>query len=472
MPTPTPGDDILQGTAQPDTISGLDGNDTISGLGADDTLNGDGGNDVIDGGTGMDTMTGGLGNDTFHVDNLGDTVVEGAGQGTDTIFASVSYNLSGREIEIFTLVGTANLHGYGNSLGQTINGNTGFNQLYGNGGNDVLNGGAGDDILDGGTGADTMAGGADQDIYYVDDAGDVVIETAANGWDAIFSSVTFSLTGVGVERLALTGIGNVDAIGNSLNNYLDGNAGANLLSGGGGEDRLRGDAGDDILFGGDSRDSLDGGTGADRMEGGPGDDSYVVDNVLDRVVEQENQGYDQLVSYVTYDLTGRNIEYFELAGGANISAYGNSKNNVLRGNPGNNTLLGLGGDDSLDGGMGADTLNGGEGQDLLFGGSGPDTFAFNTPLGPGNIDTIQSFAADDAIQLWRSTFTALNAGAALDPGAFRTGTAAQDADDRIIHNNATGALYYDSDGIGAAAQAQFATLNTQFALSAADFVIL
>jgi Ca2+-binding RTX toxin-like protein len=45
------------------------------------------------------------------------------------------------------------------------------------------------------------------------------------------------------------------------------------------------------------------------------------------------------------------------------------------------------------------------------------------------------------------------------------GTAAQDANDRIIYANISGALYYDSDGAGGNAQVQFADVGRSLALT-------
>ena len=50
------------------------------------TLIGGGGNDTLDGGTGVDGMIGGTGNDTYFVDNVGDVIVENAGEGIDTVY--------------------------------------------------------------------------------------------------------------------------------------------------------------------------------------------------------------------------------------------------------------------------------------------------------------------------------------------------------------------------------------------------
>src|SRR6185295_1380467 len=109
----------------------------------------------------------------------------------------------------------------------------------------------------------------------------------------------------------------------------------------------------------------------------------------------------------------------------------------------------------IEGNAGANTLNGGDGSDTLVGFAGADTFAFTTALGGGNVDRIADFsAADDTIALDHTMFAGLGLGA-LNANAFVTGTSAQDADDRIIYDQATGALYFDADGSGSGAAVQF-----------------
>ena len=53
-------------------------------------------------------------------------------------------------------------------------------------------GGIGNDLLNGGVGADTMRGELGSDTYFVDNAGDVVIDFGA-GIDRIVSSISTSL---------------------------------------------------------------------------------------------------------------------------------------------------------------------------------------------------------------------------------------------------------------------------------------
>ena len=60
-------------------------------------------------------MVGGAGNDTYFVDNAGDAVIENANEGTDTVFAAVTYGLTAN-VENLVLQGSADLQGYGNGL--------------------------------------------------------------------------------------------------------------------------------------------------------------------------------------------------------------------------------------------------------------------------------------------------------------------------------------------------------------------
>ena len=189
----------------------------------------------MDGGAGVDTLVGGLGNDTYLVDDTSDVVTEASDEGTDTVFSSVSYEISDADVENLTLTGTGNIDGTGNSSANTLTGNAGVNTLVGGSGNDSLIGAGGADTLDGGSGVDTLVGGAGNDTYVVDDTSDVVTEASDEGTDTVQSSVTYTLSS-DVDNLTLTGSDNINGTGNALANTLTGNSGVNTLIGGSGND--------------------------------------------------------------------------------------------------------------------------------------------------------------------------------------------------------------------------------------------
>ena len=147
-------------------------------------------------------------------------------------------------------------------------------------------------------------------------------------------------------------------------------------------------------------------------------------------------------------------------GGGNDSLNSGEGNDFLDGGAGNDSLIGSLGNDTLNGGDDSDDLDGGTGNDSLIGGSGNDQFIFNTALGATNVDTISGYSTTaDTIVLDRAVFTALGSPGTLTAGAFNTGSAASQADDRIIYDTTTGALLYDADGVGGVAAVQFATLT-------------
>ncbi len=402
----------------------LTGVDNFSGIGnsLDNQLTGNSGANTLDGGIGIDTMTGGAGEDTYYIDNIGDSVVEGANAGDDTVRSGVSYTL-GANVENLILTGSAILDGTGNGLANIITGNSAANILKGNAGNDTL---------DGGVGADTLVGGVGDDTYVVDNAADTATEGLNAGIDTIVSSVSWIL-GNNIENLTLAGSGSIDGSGNALGNRLTGNDGVNVL---------------------------DGQAGVDVLTGWAGNDTYIVDNAGDVVVESRNEGTDTVNSSVSYVL-GDNVENLILSGTDGLSGTGNTLNNILTGNAGEN---------QLDGGNGNDMLDGNAGNDLLTGGAGFDVFRFTTT---GHIDTITDFiVADDTIQLENAVFTLLTTTGTLAASQFVIGADALDANDFIIYNNATGALLYDADGNGISVAAQIATVGVGLAMTNTDFVVI
>jgi Ca2+-binding RTX toxin-like protein len=169
----------------------------------------------------------------------------------------------------------------------------------------------GRDTLDGGAGADTMRGYGGNDSYFVDDAKDVVIESASSsqGFDTVLTSTTYALDGgTGVERLMVHQImpganGNlftepratppalasatVNLTGNNFTYELIGHDGANTITAGAlaGLTKsseynptigavLLGLGGTDTLIGGERDDHLFGGAGDDKLTGNAGNDSF------------------------------------------------------------------------------------------------------------------------------------------------------------------------------------------------------
>ncbi|MBD0413673.1 S8 family serine peptidase [Oryzicola mucosus] len=216
---------------------------------------------------------------------------------------------------------------YGNTSANMLYGMRGADKLYGGAGADTLDGGTNNDRLDGGADIDTMRGGAGNDIYVVDNAADLVVEYFGEGTDQVIAKISYSLAGLEVENLDLSG-GNINGTGNAYANVIDGTAGNNVL---------------------------DGKAGADKMVGHTGNDTYYVDNASDNVVEDDGEGNDKIIASVSYSLAGRYVETLDLVGTGNINATGNKLNNVLDGNNGNNVLDGKAGPDTMIGKDGNDT---------------------------------------------------------------------------------------------------------------------
>jgi Ca2+-binding RTX toxin-like protein len=283
-----PGNDILDGGAGTDILLGGDGSDTyVFGRGyAEDRIYETGGEaDVIRFGDGVATADIAVSRDESNL------YLAIAGTG-DRLVVSDFFTDGGHRVEqvefrdgtVWVLddawldsrfsSATAGADCLWGSAGDDVlDGLDGDDRLHGGAGDDRLTGGTGDDLLHGGRGADRMAGGAGSDVYWVDDAGDVVVEAPGEGTDTVRSSVTFVL-GDPLENLELildnsvieaflrgeidimgTGVADCDGTGNGLDNLLTGNFGCNVLTGGAGNDTLDGRFGDDTLVGGEGDDT-------------------------------------------------------------------------------------------------------------------------------------------------------------------------------------------------------------------------
>ena len=165
----------------------LTGTAAINGTGnaLNNAITGNSANNVLNAGTGGDRLAGGRGNDTYIVDGPGDTVIESAGEGTDTVQSSASRTLD-TEVENLTLSGSAAINGTGNALNNRITGNSSANSLAGGAGNDRLEGRRGNDSLTGGTGADQFvfldapsSGGVDRVTDFVRGTDELLFENSA-----------------------------------------------------------------------------------------------------------------------------------------------------------------------------------------------------------------------------------------------------------------------------------------------------
>src|SRR5262249_45292686 len=158
-----------------------------------------------------------------------DVVTEKTNAGIDTVQSRVSYTL-GANIENLMLIGESTINGTGNSLDNTLIGSRAGN------------------VLNGGAGADAMMGNGGDDIYTVDNIGDIVAENPDEGFDTINSSVSRTLPD-NVEKLILAGSASINGTGNTSGDYVVGNSGSNALNGKSGDDLLNAGAGNDSLVG-------------------------------------------------------------------------------------------------------------------------------------------------------------------------------------------------------------------------------
>jgi Ca2+-binding RTX toxin-like protein len=439
------------GNLQGSSLAFADGSRFLIGGGGAEKLVGSAGADWLDGRGGADTLVGGDGNDVYVVTQAGAIVYEASATGgIDEVRTSLANYTLGANVENLRLLAAGSANGTGNALANVLFAGAGDNVLNGGAGVDTvsyayatggvslwlalasaqatggsgsdtllnlenaigsdfadslrgnalanaLDGGAGDDTLDGGGGADRLAGGGGNDTFYVDQAGDVVVEddaTAAGGIDLVVSLLAATTLGANVENLRLASTGLADGTGNGLDNTLWAGAGDNRLNGVGGIDTVSyalasgaitvslaltgaqatGGSGTDTLLnvenlvgsayadaltgnalanrldGGAGADTLTGGLGADTMTGGAGNDVYQVYDAGDVVVETDAGaagGTDRVDAWTSCTLAA-NVENLRLLGTADIVATGNALDNVFQVGFGSATLDGAGGIDTLD----------------------------------------------------------------------------------------------------------------------------
>ncbi len=352
----------------------------------------------------------------------------GGTAGTHIIGDILNDTLHGAEADDSILGGDGN---------DSLYGDKGSDTLLGQAGDDRINGWSGDDTIDGGAGADILIGGQGSDLIYVDDAGDIVVESKKwAGSDTVIASVDFRMGKAHVERVELTGDARI-AVGNGLANLLIGNDGNNIL---------------------------DGQKNNDTMIGGLGNDTYLLRAPDEVVIELPDEGIDAVRAFRSYKLPD-NVERLYLLsvldpdgnGIEGMTAVGNELDNLLVGNPYDNVIIGR------------------EGSDTLRGQAGADTFVFDRPIGADNVDRILDFNTNEAnegdiLQMKQTYFPGIVKGV-LDAAHFVAGTAALDADDHFIFDQASGQLWFDADGSGAGGQELVVTFDQNALVTASDILI-
>ncbi|MFA7280878.1 MAG: M10 family metallopeptidase, partial [Sterolibacterium sp.] len=468
------------------------GNDTLKGNALDNFLDGGAGDDTLVAGTGNDTLEGGNGNDTavlpgtladyrFQFDNLGISITH-LNSGNVNLVRNVEYCTFAditKSVAELAEDPSAGLQLSGTEKVDTLAGSSANDNLQGNGGNDTLSGSAGNDTMDGGTGVDKLIGGTDDDTYIVSNTSDKVVEDANGGIDTVRASVSWTL-GNNLENLELTGTDNLAGTGNALDNVISGNAGGNLLSGKEGLDTIDGGEGADIYLislgaehpAAEIKDSGINGIDEVRFSSSTKDSTlklFADDSGLERAVIGKGKGAAADIS----GTTALNLDASEAPSALTIQ--GNYGANRLTGTAYGDLILASNGSDQISGGAGDDTISGGLGNDTLTGGDGADFFLFNSTAGTTNKDLITDFeTGTDKILLSLKLFKALGAVGDMGEAQFWSGSGVvkgHDADDRIVYNTSTGALYYDADGSKPGAPVQIVVIGVASfpELSSSDF---
>ena len=308
---------------------------------------------VVDQRGAPDDKPGTAGDDLYVVDHTGDRILEQSGGGYDRVVSSVSYALPA-EVEELTLSGTLNLSASGNDGDNVVRGNDGAN------------------FLSGGAGRDTLIGGRGDDRYYLGGNSygvveDMVVEAEGEGNDLVTVDTWLYTMPENVENLRVNSLGYYFTI---VNDPLDpvfgwlgrprafdaqaifqGNSGANRIDANAVPPYRINDANKNgnIL--------IDGGAGADVLTGSLANDTYVVDDPGDRIIEpgarddgtQISTGDGIVTPFTVSLLTDQpDIERVELVGTQPVAAEGSAADNVLiaSGNPAVNVLSGGAGNDT------------------------------------------------------------------------------------------------------------------------------
>lgn len=336
------GNGTIYGTPSKDILQGGTGNDTLIGLGSSDFLIGDSGNDKLMGGPGApNALQGDRGDDIYVVEAIGDSIVEFANEGIDSVHTTLASFVLPANVEVLYNMGSGTFTGIGNELPNVFLGGSGNDYLIGLGGNDTL--------IDG-SGLNTLQGGQGDDLYAVQSTADTVFELAGEGEDQVQTFLASYTLRANVENLTFVGSGSHTGVGTSEKNVIIGGTGNDYLIGLGGNDTL-----------------IDG-AGLNTLQGGTGNDLYAVQSNDDTVFEFANEGIDEVQTFLSSYTLSANVDNLVFVGAISHSGTGNSLSN---------------------------RFTGGSANDIFTGAGGADTFVFRS-VNRSVIDTITDFNANDA----------------------------------------------------------------------------
>ncbi len=390
-----------------DTVKAGDGNDALYGDGGNDVLYGENGNDKLYGGDGADKLIGGAGDDQLTGGSGVDTFVFGPGSGSDTV---TDFTIGTDKIDLAGFAGET----YSSLMSRAVGSSAGT----------VLNFADGSRM--------TLENVTPTQLTATQFVG-LTPEPQVNVVNGTSSANTIT-TGATTDEVHAAG-------GNDTVKAGDGN---DALYGDGGNDALYGENGNDKLYGGDGADKLIGGAGDDQLTGGSGVDTFVFgpgsgsDTVTDFIIGTDkidltaftsetyssvmgravDTGADTVLNFADGSrITLQNVDKAALgdasfvftpppAGGGsslpdiNGKTYngssgankynGGTLNDAINGNGGNDQLYGNGGDDIVNGGSGNDVVKGGNGNDWMYGGDGNDKL-----YGDSGNDVLNGGAGDD-----------------------------------------------------------------------------
>jgi Ca2+-binding RTX toxin-like protein len=442
-------------------MRGGGGSDTLAGGARKDQLWGDDGDDQLRGNAGNDSLNGGNGIDTAYFDDHFGKLGKGWDINLAIGKAVTELDKGSKKLGSALLIETDTLSGVENIVASK--------------GNDIITGNSSNNVLSGLSGDDTV------NFTYV-----TAKKGLSSGWtidmqEGIATKTTQRVFKGkiinSVETDTLQSIENV--IGSQKNDIIYSEEGpitgplsllvsVPMMDGAAGSDTLvlaqtiysdlqrDLDADDTVTFSGANKGSV---STATFVKSGFG---------LARVIEPATGN----INFQNIEVLNTGIGKDAVTGSAGIeTVYLGEDDDTANLLAGNDVVFGENGNDTINGGGGSDSISGGLGSDILSGNAGADKFIYTT-LSDG-VDLISDFQASDTLVFTGVVFGGLNAGVLAAKNFWSAANGlAHDADDRFVYNSSDGSVWFDSDGNGNGEAILVADLTNNFALKAADILIV